>query len=248
MVPESPHCAPALTSFDDFSLPQGTPDEKLWNNASSVNTDPRFNLFFINDQFHAHSMNGTRYVNSDKSQTSRRFRKKIRLEPETRRRIVFDMDAPLSPRSVWYLDLNPIPTELTGHTGFFDEERSLGSAGGYAASSVCRPDVQRAYRRSARRVAPGGERQHGRARPTSRAVRRSFDVRVGTTGIQVFIDGASVMNASYGAYTLPPADYELLWVAFGYDTDKDGVPISCSAGTTLASTARWSMRAQYTTT
>jgi hypothetical protein len=49
-------------------------------------------------------------------------------------------------------------------------------------------------------------------------------VRVGTTGIEVFIDGASVINASYGAATLPAADYELLWVGFGYNMTKDGVP------------------------
>src|SRR5258708_666239 len=84
---------------------------ELWNIASAVATDPRFTLFFINDQFHAHPLHGTRVENAgDRSQTSQRFRKKIRLEPETRRRIVFDMDSPLSPRSVWYLDLNPIPT------------------------------------------------------------------------------------------------------------------------------------------
>jgi hypothetical protein len=47
-------------------------------------------------------------------------------------------------------------------------------------------------------------------------VRRNFDVRVGTTGIQIYIDGASVINANYGAVTLPAADYELLWVGFGY--------------------------------
>jgi hypothetical protein len=55
-------------------------------------------------------------------------------------------------------------------------------------------------------------------------VRRSFDVRVGTKDIQIFIDGTGVINASYGALSLPPADYELLWVGFGYNTTKDGVP------------------------
>src|SRR4029453_18730378 len=55
-------------------------------------------------------------------------------------------------------------------------------------------------------------------------VRRSFDVRVGTTSIQVYIDGASVINANYGVITLPAADYELLWVGFGYNTTKDGAP------------------------
>ena len=54
-------------------------------------------------------------------------------------------------------------------------------------------------------------------------VRRSFDVRVGTKDIQIFIDGTSVINAGFGA-SVAPADYELLWVGFGYNTTKDGVP------------------------
>jgi hypothetical protein len=216
----------SLTYFDDFNLPQGAADEKLWNNASAVTTDPRFNLFFINDQFHAHTLHGTRVENAgDRSQTSQRFRKKIRLEPETRRRIVFDMDSPLSPRSVWYLDLNPIPTELTGHSSFFDEKGALGLPAGVLrlrstgqTFSVHIIDLQG----TSHPVASVNMEELGRQAVSN--VRRSFDVRVGTTGIQVFIDGASVINASYGPYSLPPADYELLWVGFGYHTGKDGVP------------------------
>src|SRR5690606_32726997 len=61
-------------------------------------------------------------------------------------------------------------------------------------------------------------------------VRRSFDVRVGTTGIQILIDGRSVIDTAYvgeesgQTYTFPAGDYELLWVGFGYNTTKDGIP------------------------
>ena len=216
----------SLTYFDDFNLPEGAADERLWNNANSVSTDPRFNLFFINDQFHSHTLHGTRHENTgDRSQTSQRFRKKIRLEPEARRRIVFDMDSPLSPRSAWYLDLNPIPTELTGHLEFFDENGALGLPAGVLRLrsqaqmlSVHIIDLQGA----SHQVASVNMEELGRQAVTN--VRRSFDVRVGTTGIQVYIDGASVINANYGAVTLPATDYELLWVGFGYNTTKDGVP------------------------
>lgn len=216
----------SLTYFDDFNLPEGAADERLWNNANSVSTDPRFNLFFINDQFHSHTLHGTRHENiGDRSQTSQRFRKKIRLEPEARRRIVFDMDVPLSPRSAWYLDLNPVPTELTGHLDFFDQNGALGLPAGVLRLrsqaqmlSVHIIDLQGA----SHKVASVNMEELGRQVVTN--ARRSFDVRVGTTGIQVYIDGASVINANYGAVTLPAADYELLWVGFGYNTTKDGVP------------------------
>src|SRR5690606_894280 len=97
----------------------------------NTSTDPRFNLFFINDQLHAHTLHGTRVDNTgDRSQTSQRFRKALRIENGVRRRIVFDMDSPLSPRSVWYLDLNPVQTDVTGHADFFDEDGALGLPAG----------------------------------------------------------------------------------------------------------------------
>ncbi|MEO7430619.1 MAG: hypothetical protein ABIR62_00955 [Dokdonella sp.] len=43
-----------MTQFDDFNLPLGPADEKLWNNATVTSTDARVNLFFINDQSDAH--------------------------------------------------------------------------------------------------------------------------------------------------------------------------------------------------
>jgi hypothetical protein len=216
----------SLTHFDDFNLPLGAADEKLWNNASAVSTDPRFNLFFVNDQFHAHTLHGTKAENTgDRSQTSQRFRKKIRIEPNSKRRIVFDMDSPLSPRSVWYLDLNPVATDLTGHASFFDEEGAVGLPAGilrlrsqFQTLSVSIVDL----RGASHQIATVDMEKVGRQAVSN--VRRAFDVRVGTNDIQIFIDGKSVINANYGAYTLPPGDYEPLWVAFGYNTVKDAVP------------------------
>lgn len=217
----------SLTHFDDFNLPLGAADEKNWNNAQMVSTDPRFNLFFVNDQFHAHTVQGTLpdWVSAgDRSQTAQKFRKKIRIEQGAHRRIVFDMDSPLSNRSVWYLDLNPVPTELTGHASFFDQEGDLGLPAGIlrlrAAGeefSVSMMDMQGVLHN----IAKVAMDQVGRQAFTN--VRRSFDVRVGTGDIQVYIDGLSVINASYAPYSLPPADYELLWVDFGYNTPKDNV-------------------------
>lgn len=216
----------SMTYFDDFNLPLGAADEKLWNNASMTSTDPRFNLFFINDQYHAHSLNGTRVENTgDKSQTAQRFRKKMRIQQGVRRRIVFDMDTPLSPRSVWYLDLNPIPTELTAHASFFDEEGALGLPAGILrlraqgqTLTISLADMQGA----AHKLASVDMENLGRQAISN--VRRHFDVRVGTDGVEVFVDGLSVLATSYAPYTLAAGDYELLWVAFGYNTSKDANP------------------------
>ncbi len=216
----------AMTYFDDFNLPMGPADPKLWNNAASTSTDPRFNLFFINDQLHVHTLHGTRVDHTgDRSQTSQRFRKRVRVEPGVRRRIVFDMDVPLSPRSVWYLDLNPVPTELTGHGSFFDEEGALGlPAGilrlrtGFQTLSVSLVDLQGA----SHRIAEVDMEAVGRQAVSN--VRRSFEVRVGTDGVEVLIDGRSVIDTDFGAYAFAAGEYEPLWIGFGYNTTKDGVP------------------------
>ena len=216
----------SLTSFDDFNLPLGAADARLWSNAQTVSTDPRFNLFFINDQFHAHTLNGTRVDNTgDKSQTSQRFRQRVRIEPNVQRRIVFDMDSPLSPRSVWYLDLNPIPAEVTGHASFFDEDGALGLPAGilrlrsqFQTFSVSIVDLNGA----SHQIASVDMEEEGRQAITN--VRRHFDVRVGTNSVRVLIDDREVINATYAPYSLPAGDYEALWVGFGYNTAKDAVP------------------------
>lgn len=216
----------SLTWFDDFNLPIGPADERNWNNAAMVSTDPRFNLFFINDQLHAHTLNGTRVDNTgDKSQSAQRFRKQIRIEPGSRRRIVFDMDSPLSPRSVWYLDLNPIPTEVSGHASFFDEEGALGLPAGilrlraqFQTLSVSLVDLQGA----SHPIASVDMEEAGRQAISN--VRRHFEVSVGTDGVRIQIDGKTVIDTAFTPYQLPPADYEMLWIGFGYNTIKDAVP------------------------
>jgi hypothetical protein len=216
----------SMTHFDDFNLPLGPADEKLWNNATVTSTDARFNLFFINDQYHAHTLHGTRVDNTgDRSQTSQRFRKPVRIEAGVRRRIVFDMDSPLSSRSVWYLDLNPVSTDLTGHVDFFDGDGATGLPAGmlrlraqFQTFSVNLVGMDGASHPIASVDMEGAGRQ------AVSNVRRHFEARVGTDGIEVLIDGRSVIDASFAPATLAAGDYEPLWVAFGYNTTKDAVP------------------------
>ncbi len=216
----------SMTWFDDFNLPMGPADETLWNNAVNTSTDPRFNLFFINDQYHAHTLHGTRVDNTgDRSQTSQRFRKPLRIAQGERRRIVFDMDSPLSPRSVWYLDLNPVGTDVTGHADFFDEEGALGLPAGmlrlraqFQSFSVSLIGMDGA----SHRIASVDLEQVGRQQVSN--VRRHFEARVGTDGIEVLVDGRQVIDATFAPYMLRAGDYEPMWIGFGYNTAKDGVP------------------------
>ncbi len=216
----------SMTWFDDFNLPMGPADEKLWNNAVNTSTEPRFNLFFINDQYHAHTLHGTRVDNTgDRSQTSQRFRKPLRIASGERRRIVFDMDSPLSPRSVWYLDLNPVGTDVTGHADFFDEEGALGLPAGmlrlraqFQGFSVSLIGMDGA----SHRIASVDLEQAGRQQVSN--VRRHFEARVGTDGIEILVDGRSVIDAAFAPYALRAGDYEPMWIGFGYNTAKDGVP------------------------
>jgi hypothetical protein len=218
----------AMTYFDDFNLPEGPADEKLWNNAHSTSTDPRYNLFFINAQFHAHTLNGTQTSGphvGDKSQSAQRFRKPILLEAGVRRRIVFDMDSPLSPRSVWYLDLNPIARDLTGHADFFDDDGAKGLPAG-----VVRLRCQGQFF-SVHLIGDDGaslkvasvdmETAGVQAIPN---VRRAFDVRLGTEGVEVFIDGKRVIEKAFDAGAVRPGVYELLWSSIGYNSSKDNNP------------------------
>jgi hypothetical protein len=217
----------SLTYFDDFNLPMGAADERKWNNAQGPQTDPRFNLFFVNDQLHVHTLNGTRNDGAgDKSQTAQRARKPIVIENNQRRRIVFDMDGVFSPRSVWYLDLNPVKTDLTGHLSFFDIDGDTGlpadvlrlKAAGhqFSVSLINSQGVTQ-------KIADVDLASFGRYMAPN--VRRNFDISLGTDGITVKVDDAVVINETFTTPgSFKPGVYDLLWTGVGYNTSKDDNP------------------------
>ena len=216
----------SLTFFDDFNLPMGAPDERKWNNAMAPQTDPRYNIFFINDQCHVHTLNGTlNDAAGDKAQVAQRARKPIAIETGVRRRIVFDMDALFGPRSVWYLDFNPVATDLTGHTSFFDQdgEKALPAsvfrikAGGNELSVHLIDGNGASYKIA-------GVTLYEKGRKMCTNVRRNFDVRLGTDGVQIFVDGTSVIDTTFTAGAFKPGTYELLWSTVGYNSSKDNNP------------------------
>ena len=216
----------SMTFFDDFNLPMGAPDERKWNNAMTPQTDPRFNLFFVNDQCHVHTLNGTlNEAAGDKSQVAQHARKPIAIETGVRRRIVFDMDGIFSPRGVWYLDFNPVNVDLTGHMSFFDEdgEKALPASvlrlkAGNQSFSVHMIDSAGASYKLAEVIL------YEKGRKMSSNVRRHFDVRLGTDGVQVFVDGTSVIDIPFATGAFKPGTYDLLWSTIGYNSSKDNNP------------------------
>lgn len=215
-----------MTFFDDFNLAMGPAEEKKWNHAAGPQTDPRFNLFFINGQCHVHTLNGTlNGAAGDKSVVAERARKPILFEEGSRRRIVFDMDGIFSGRSVWYLDFNPVETDLTGHASFFDFDGDAGlpadvcrlKASGHSFSVSLINGQGESYK-----IAEAHLPDFDRAMMTN--VRRSFDVSLGPDGIRVLVDSVEVINAVFPPGSFKPGVYSALWSTVGYNTSKDDNP------------------------
>jgi hypothetical protein len=189
-------------------------------------TDPRFNLFFINSQCHVHTLNGTSNEGAgDRSQVAQRARKPLVIENGIRRRMVFDMDGIFSGRSVWYLDLNPVQTDLMGHLSFFDADGETGLPADVFRIRSMGHDLSVNLINSAGAsflIASAYLPEFGRAMSTN--VRRSFDVRLGTDGVEIFVDGTSVLDTDFPAGAFKPGLYYPLWSTVGYNTSKDDNP------------------------
>lgn len=215
-----------MTFFDDFNLPVGPADELKWNNAMGPQADPRFNLFFVNHQCHVHTLNGTRNDGAgDRSQVAQRSRKPIMIEEGVRRQIVFDMDGLFSGRSVWYLDLNPVETDLMGHLSFFDFDGETGLPADVFRLRAVGNEISVNLINSAgasQKIASSHLPDYGRRMHPN--VRRSFDVRLGIDGVEVFVDGTSVIDASFPIGLFKPGIYYPLWSTVGYNTSKDDNP------------------------
>lgn len=217
-----------MTFFDDFNLPMGLPDELKWNNAMTPQTDDRFNLFFINPQCHTHTLTGTKRPHEtagDKAQVAQRARKPMLIEHGVRRKIVFDMDGVYTPRGVWYLDFNPVNTDLTGHMSFFDPDGETG-----LPADVCRIKIKgddlfvhlinsagALFNVATAKFSSIGKRM-------SVNVQRSFDIRLGTDGITVYVDNVQLLDAAFDPGSFKPGEYHALWSTIGYNTSKDDNP------------------------
>ncbi|GLR19495.1 hypothetical protein [Portibacter lacus] len=216
----------SMTFFDDFNLPEGPANELKWNNAMTPQTDPRFNMFFINKQCHSHTLNGTlNGAAGDKSQVAQRPRKPILIEENQRRHVVFDMDGIFSPRGVWYLDFNPMETDLTGHMSFFDANGDVGLPADLLRIRAKNHEISVSLINSAGesyQVAHANLPEFGRRMSTN--VRRAFSLSLGSDGIEIKVDGTTVINTLFDEGNFSPGVYHLLWTTIGYNTSKDDNP------------------------
>jgi hypothetical protein len=202
--------------FDDFNLPAGPVDELKWNVAFSHCNDPGKNGFFINDQFHVHSMLCTKF--GDRGQIVSRPRAPFLIAGRTGT-IVFDFDGAQN-RDFWYLDLLPQIIDITGHV-------DLDTAPGYPGNML-------RIRQHANIVdiiwIDADGKSHGIASSNDLMryhiklvpnVRRHWKVLVSQSLAQVYIDDRRVCA---GPVQIPWTVSYLHWNAFSYNTRKANEP------------------------
>lgn len=214
--------------FDDFQQPEGLPDELKWNTSFSQTNDPAMQAFFINPQFHAHTLVGTprHELFGDRGQATHRIRNRLNLGSGETRRIVFDIDGVnFKGRAIWYLDLVQEECEITSHV-------TVG--GGAGSSGHPSPGLRFSldgHHMGVYRFNEAGEQilvaenlnlGFGGAQMIPN-VRRAVEIQLAENHVTVLIDGVSVIDSDISA-PLDTGEYNVLWTAFGYNTLKVAMP------------------------
>ena len=215
--------------FDDFNQPAGLPDERSWNTSFSQTNDPAMQAFFVNPQFHTHTVVGTPSVElfGDRGQTTHRVRNKMVLGQGETRRIVFDIDGfKMGGRAIWYLDLVQEETEMTSHV-------TVG--GGQGASGHPSPGLRFFLEGQSAAVFyfnEAGEQiliQENRylewdGVQTFPNVRRAVEIQLSQNHVTMLMDGVAILDTDLGQGAIETGEYTVLWSAFGYNTMKVGMP------------------------
>ncbi|MEM7227572.1 MAG: hypothetical protein AAF432_02030 [Planctomycetota bacterium] len=215
--------------FDDFNRPEGLPDELKWNTTFSQTNDPEMQAFFVNKQFHTHTVAGTprEQLFGDRGQTTHRTRNRMTLEDGVTRRIVFDIDGVnFANRAIWYLDLVQDETEITSHVNV---------GGGTGVSGHPSPGLRfslAGQKAEVYRFNDAGEQLLIESNPglewdgvqTFPNVRRSVEIQLTLDHVTMIMDGVTILDAPVPAGTLSIGEYTVLWTAFGYNTMKVAMP------------------------
>lgn len=214
--------------FDDFNRPAGLPDELRWNTTFSRINDPALQAFFVNGQFHSHSLVGTPAQGfGDRGQTVHRVRTPLQIESGATRRIVFDLDGvDLASRTVWYLDLLHDPVDITSHFAIaggpgFPGHPSPGLRFRLVGQSLSIWTLNGAGEQL---LLAENNALDWSGSQTFPNVRRSFELQVTPTTASVHIDGKLELATSLGTGALAPGPYTVHWTAFGYNTMKVNLP------------------------
>ncbi len=215
--------------FDDFNQPEGLPDERNWNTSFSQTNDPAMQAFFINPQFHSHTLVGTprQGLFGDRGQTTHRIRNKLHLGDGETRRIVFDIDGvDFAARAIWYLDLVSEEVDINSHVNVGGGEGVFGH-----------PATGLRFSLTGQQAAVYGLNAAGEQLlieenlvldfdgvQTFPNVRRSVEILLSQTHITMKMDGLTILDSDLSPYQIPADDYTVLWTAFGYNTMKVAMP------------------------
>lgn len=203
--------------FDAFDLPEGAPDERLWNTAWSIANDPDHNGFWVTHESHPHTTVASGV--HDRAQVVSRPRTPFDFRGRTGE-IVFDFDM-VGRRNTWYLDITPRLVDITSHV-------HLGFGRGF-------PGDMLRYRQDndsvdIRWVDANGNEQvlansgwslitHGvRLAPH---VRQNWSIRLSRTWTGIYVNGKLVAQANLDL------GWEVGWVhftLFSYNTIKANMP------------------------
>ncbi len=205
--------------FDDFNLPAGAPDELKWNSANSGCNDAAHSAFFINTQFHAHSLIGT--TECDRGQMISRPRGTFDFTGRTGA-ITFDFDGEFR-RGHWYLDVQQNFMDISGHVNlesesvasnpsnvlrFHQNEQSLG------ISYIDGQGMEKTLAKTDWNPYPPLDWAGLNLVPN---VRRHWELQISQSSATIVIDGKAVLKAPLN---LPFSKATVLWNEFGYNTAK----------------------------
>ncbi|MFK7961849.1 MAG: hypothetical protein AB8G96_15140 [Phycisphaerales bacterium] len=215
--------------FDDFNAPEGLPEERRWNTTFSQTNDPDMQAFFINPQFHSHTLVGTprQDLFGDRGQTTHRPRNQVQIASDETRRIVFDIDGVhYAGRAIWYLDLVQEEAEITSHVTVGGGAGSAGHPSPGLRFSLAGQHAA-VYRFNA-----AGEQVLIDENPwlewdgvqTLPNVRRTVEIQLRSDRVTMLMDGVAILDAPLLNGEVAPGAYTLLWTAFGYNTMKVGMP------------------------
>ena len=217
--------------FDDFNVPAGLPNEIKWNTSFSRCNDPAMQAFFINTQFHTHTLCGTPHASvmfGDRGQTTHRIRNPLRIEPGEIRRIVFDIDGlHVANRAIWYLDIVEENLDITGQINVGGGEGRFGHPGTGLRFTLVGQTAQLFFFNAAGEQLLIDENPglHFDGVQTLPNVRRACEIQLSQNHATMTMDGLEILDAEL-PMELTPGDHTVLWSVFGYNTLKAPSPFA----------------------
>lgn len=209
--------------FDDFNTAAGAPDELKWNVAYSNCNDPKYNGFFINTQFHVHSMLSA--TNCDRGQNVARPRQTFDFTGRTGT-ITFDFDGEFR-RDQWYMDLMPEMMDIGGQVNI--ESGDVASSPGNVLRFHQNDQVVEVLYINSAGIETSLAKTDWNPYPTLDwvglqlvpNVRRHWTFKISQSSTEILVNGKTVLKT---ALNLPFSKATVHWNEFSYNTHKSNEP------------------------